>query len=69
MSTQVPRLLTLAEVAKRTGVPRWRLYEMMSTGLGPPHMRFGKTYRFSETKLVDWIEDQHVTNDIVEEQS
>jgi excisionase family DNA binding protein len=56
---KVPRLLRIKEVAEKTGLARWRLYELIGRGEGPPHMRVGKTIRVSEAALVRWIEEQH----------
>lgn len=56
---QVPRLLRVREAAKQTGIERWRFYELLKCGEGPPHMRIGRTIRISETALVEWIEQQH----------
>jgi excisionase family DNA binding protein len=59
MSGNVPRLLRIKEVAELTGLPCWRLYELIERGEGPPHMRVGRTIRISEAALVEWIERQH----------
>ena len=53
---RVPRLLTIKEVAEATGLQRWRLYELISKGDGPPVLRIGRTLRFSENALIKWIE-------------
>jgi excisionase family DNA binding protein len=55
----VPRLLRLAEVARLTGLARWRLYDLIKRGEGPPHMKVGRTIRVSERALVMWIEARH----------
>jgi excisionase family DNA binding protein len=54
----VPRLLTLREAATALGVPRWRLYELCKKKK-IPSMKIGKTYRFSEAALAEWIVEQH----------
>jgi excisionase family DNA binding protein len=54
----VPRLLTVAQVARLTGVQRWRIYELISRGQGPPVLRLGRTIRVSEAALLRWIEEQ-----------
>lgn len=59
---KVPKLFTVAQAAAATGLPRWRLYELLSRGEGPAHMRVGRTIRISEVALCQWIEQQH-TND------
>ena len=56
---RVPKLLRVREAAKQTGIERWRLYELIKRGEGPPHMRIGRTIRISETALAEWIEQQH----------
>ena len=55
----VPRLLRVREAAELTGIERWRMYELLAEGIGPPHMRIGRTIRISEVALVEWIERQH----------
>jgi excisionase family DNA binding protein len=65
-SKTVPRLLTLREAAEVTGLQRWRLYEMVKRGK-VPFMKVGKTYRFSELALAQWIEEQHQGQRIVDE--
>jgi excisionase family DNA binding protein len=55
---KVPRLLTVKQLAKETGVPVWRWHEMLQRGEGPPSIRFGKTYRVSELALARWLEAQ-----------
>lgn len=61
-SSSIPRLLRVSEVAERTGISRWRIYEMIDRGEGPPHMRIGRTIRISEAALVVWIEEQHASS-------
>jgi excisionase family DNA binding protein len=60
----VPRLLRIREAAERTGIQRWRLYELIARGEGPPHMRVGKTIRISEVALIEWIEREHNSSDL-----
>jgi excisionase family DNA binding protein len=58
------RLLTIKEVSQRTGVPRWRLYQSISEGHGPPVVRMGRAIRVSEVALQRWIEgEQEVANE------
>ena len=57
--TVVPKLLTIRQVAEVTGLPRWRVYELLARGDGPSHMRVGKTFRISVVELCRWIEEQH----------
>jgi len=54
----VPKLLTIKEVVRKTGIEKWRFYEMFARGDGPPHMRVGKTIRVPEDALAQWIKDQ-----------
>ncbi len=58
---KVPRLLRLKEVEEITGVQRWRLYELIKQGKGPPHLRVGKVIRVPEDALVKWIQQQSNT--------
>jgi len=57
---KVPRLLRLKEVEEITGLPRWRMYELVHRGEGPPHLRIGKTIRVPEDALVKWIEERTI---------
>lgn len=52
---KVPRMLRLREVEAVTGIERWRLYDLLSRGEGPRHIRIGRVIRISETALADWI--------------
>ena len=54
--SQVPKLLTVAQVAQATGMRKWLLYELIARGKGPPTMRFGRSIRISEPALIEWIE-------------
>lgn len=65
----VPRLLRVREAAKLTGIERWRFYEMLKRGDGPPFMRIGRTIRISEIALAQWIEEQHAASATEEEGS
>ena len=55
---RVPKLLTVRELSQATGIPTWRLYELVAQGKAPPHLRIGKTFRFPEDGVVKWIHDQ-----------
>lgn len=54
----VPRLLTTKELSDATGLPRWRIFELIAEDKAPRHMRIGKTYRFPEDSVVLWIDEQ-----------
>ena len=58
METQVPKLLRVHEVAKQTGLAKWRIYQLLKCGKGPAHMKIGKTIRISEIALLKWIEER-----------
>ena len=55
---KVPKLLTTRELAAATGLPRWRIHELVAQRKGPPHLRVGRTLRFAEDAVVRWIEAQ-----------
>jgi excisionase family DNA binding protein len=57
----IPRLLTVRELAAATGLPRWRIHEMVAQGKGPRHMRIGRTYRFPESDVLAWIAEETAT--------
>jgi excisionase family DNA binding protein len=50
--------LTLREASRVTGLARWRLYDLCSRRQ-IPFMRIGRTLRFSEAALAEWIAEQH----------
>lgn len=54
----VPRLLTTRQLAEQTGLPLWRVHELVSRGDGPPHMRIGRTLRFPVDGVVEWIREK-----------
>lgn len=54
-STKLPRLLTVRELAAATGLPRWRIHELVAKGDAPPHLRIGRTIRFPEDEVAAWI--------------
>lgn len=51
----LPRLLHAEEVAEQTGLPLPRLYALVRRGL-IPHVRVGRSVRFSEAAVLAWIE-------------
>lgn len=55
---RIPKLLRVRELATLTGLPRWRIYEMIEQGKAPPFLRIGSTFRFSEDAVVQWIAEQ-----------
>ena len=40
------RSITMEELSKVTGLPAWRLRELVKGGQGPPYFRVGTTYAF-----------------------
>lgn len=52
---RVPRLLRVREVAEITGLDRWRIYDLIKSGEGPPHFWVGRTLRIPEDGLAQWI--------------
>lgn len=57
-SEKLPRLLTVRELSQTLGVPKWRIYELLAQGKGPPHLRIGRTYRVAEDAVALWIQEQ-----------
>lgn len=55
------RLLTVRELADATGIPKWRLYEMLAQGKAPPHLRISRTIRFPADDVVRWIKRSSCT--------
>lgn len=50
----LPKLYSAKEVAKATGLPLWRIYELTREGM-IPHVSVGARYRYAEDQLLDWI--------------
>ena len=53
-TTDRPRMLRVAEVAKRLDLPEKRLYILAREGI-IPHVRLGRSIRFNEAEIEDWI--------------
>lgn len=54
----LPKLLTVKELGAQLGLQAWRVYELCARGEGPPHLRIGKTLRFSEPAVAAWIAEK-----------
>jgi excisionase family DNA binding protein len=52
------KLLTVKEIAERTGLAPWRLYELFEKGQGPACLRVGRTIRVPEKALDQWVEEE-----------
>jgi excisionase family DNA binding protein len=59
---KVSRLLTVKELSKATGLATWRLWELVRKGKGPPFVRIGRSIRFPEDAVVQWIREQTNNN-------
>jgi predicted DNA-binding transcriptional regulator AlpA len=55
------RSLNMAELAEVSGLPAWRLRELVKKGKGPPHFRVGMTYRFPVVGVRKWFAEQSST--------
>ena len=53
----LPLLLSVPDVAKRLGVGRTKVYELIATE-GLPVVRFGRAVRVSVASLQQWIEQR-----------
>lgn len=53
-SRKAPRMLRVAEVAKRLDLPEKRLYILAREGI-IPHVRLGRSIRFNEAEIEAWI--------------
>jgi excisionase family DNA binding protein len=51
------QLLTMGEVAERTGIARQTLYQLRCRGEGPPTFRLGNVVRVRESALEQWISE------------
>jgi excisionase family DNA binding protein len=52
------RTLSVRQLAISTGLPTWRIYEMIALKAAPPFMRIGKTYRFRAKDVDEWMSQQ-----------
>jgi len=52
----LPRLITAREVSESTGLSLRRIYELSRTGV-IPHVRLGRSVRFSATELSSWFQE------------
>ncbi|MGO1851775.1 MAG: helix-turn-helix transcriptional regulator [Microbacteriaceae bacterium] len=57
MTTQLPRLLTTAELSEYLGVPIRTLegWRDPNNPQGPPYIHVGARVRYPEDRLADWI--------------
>jgi predicted DNA-binding transcriptional regulator AlpA len=51
------RSLNMEELSNVSGLPTWRLRELVKAGKGPPHFRVGTTYRFPVSSVRKWYAD------------
>lgn len=64
------RLLTTRELSRLTGLARWRIFALVAeadrkpedAGKAPPHFRVGRTLRFPQSGVVEWILREQTTN-------
>ena len=56
--SHIPKLLTTKQLSAATGLPRWRIFELVQTGKAPPHLRIGRTLRFPADAVNEWIAAQ-----------
>ena len=59
----LPRLLSVDEVSRQTGIPRQRLYELVRAD-AIPHVRLGRSVRFEAVRLHLWLESGGTNTDI-----
>lgn len=52
----LPRLLTATELSEATGLPTWRIYELVREDK-IPHVRVNRSVRFSAAAVASWLED------------
>ena len=56
-----PLLLTIPDVARRLGLGRTKVYELIATE-GLPVVRFGRAVRVSVSSLQRWVEQREKQN-------
>jgi excisionase family DNA binding protein len=49
------QLLSIEQVAQRTGLARSTLFQMRCRGEGPPSFRIGNRVRIRESALEEWL--------------
>ena len=59
--TSSPLLLTIPDVARRLGLGRTKVYELIATE-GLPVVRFGRAVRVSVNSLQRWVEQREKQN-------
>jgi excisionase family DNA binding protein len=53
-------LLTVDDAAGIVQTSRRRMYSILESGSGPPHLRIGRNIRIRPDALAAWIESAHV---------
>ena len=61
-SVRIPKLLTVKQLAAATGLPTWRIHELCAQGK-LPYLRVGRTLRFAEDRVVQWIAEQSTSKE------
>lgn len=56
--TDTQNLLTVGEVAERLHVSVRSLWRMAATGQFPPGLKIGRSVRWSNERVLDWIQDR-----------
>lgn len=56
-SRQSDCLIDLKQACKKTSLSKPRIYELLKIGQFPANIKLGRTTRFSENELNEWIEE------------
>jgi predicted DNA-binding transcriptional regulator AlpA len=56
--TIIPALLTPKEAAHRLKLSTWWLAKARMRGDGPPYIQIGRSIRYSEAALLQWMKSQ-----------
>jgi excisionase family DNA binding protein len=57
-AVRVPRMLTVDELAERTGIPRSRIYQLIKDKQGPRVVQIESRYWFAEDSVREWIRER-----------
>lgn len=54
LTSELPRLLSAADLAAKLNLPLWRVYELAREG-ALPTIRLGRAVRFSASSVAAWL--------------
>lgn len=64
-SSQSDNLVDLKQACKKTSLSKSRIYELLKVGQFPAKIKLGRTTRFSENELNQWIADAKAQRTVI----